>query len=187
MLAAWRRRCARRARAEFSERSGSMSVTLVMFDKSGTRRDFPLKTGPNTIGRKTDCDIRIPSSEVSRLHAEVIADEDGCTIRDLGAANGTFLNYQRVTEEDCEPGDFITIGPVTFTVQVNGEPDDEELKDIREQLMARSRAAAGAGPSIRTSEHVLSSDDEMDPIAALEALASSADQTSIEPDEDEKL
>ncbi len=163
-----------------------MGVTLVMFDKSGQRRDFPLKKGANTIGRKNDCDIRIPASEVSRLHAEVVADEDSAMVRDLGAANGTYVNYQRVTEEDCEPSDFLTVGPVTFIVQINGEPDDAELSDLREQLMARQKAAAAVGPSIRTSEHVRSSDDEMDPIAALEALASSADQTAIEPDDDDE-
>lgn len=162
-----------------------MPVTLVMFDKEGHRRDFPLHKGPNTIGRKNDCDIRIPASDVSRLHAEVIVDDNGATVRDLGASNGTFVNYQRVTEEDLEPGDFLTIGPVTFTLQIDGEPDDEELAEIREQLMTRMRAAAGVGPRIKTSEHVRSTDEEIDPIAALEALASSADQTSIEPEDEE--
>ncbi len=161
-----------------------MGVTLVMFNEDGRRRDFPLKSGATTIGRKTDCDIRIPSNEVSRLHAEVIADEDGATVRDLGAANGTFINNTRVKDEDLEPGDHLIIGPVTFVVQIDGEPDDEELVQIRSTL--RSRQAAGGGPSVGTSEHVYSSDDEVDPIAALEALASSADQTAIEADDDDQ-
>lgn len=162
-----------------------MPVMLVMFDREGRRRDFPLHKGPNTIGRKNDCDIRIPTSDVSRLHAEVVVDEDSAMVRDLGASNGTYVNYQRVTEEDLEPGDFLTIGSVTFTLQIDGEPGDEELADIREQLMTRMRAAAGVAPSIKTSEHVRSSDEEIDPIAALEALASSADQTAIEPEEED--
>lgn len=160
-----------------------MGTTLVMFNEQGRRRDFALKEGATTVGRKADCDIRIPVREVSRLHCEIIADEDGATVRDLGAANGTYLNNHRITEEDLEPGDHLMIGPVVFIVQVDGQPGDKELVEIRSKV--KTRQAAGSAASVRTSEHVYTSDEEVDPIAALEALASSADQTAIEP-EDEK-
>ena len=161
-----------------------MGVTLVMFNEQGRRRDFPLKEGCTTIGRKADCDIRIPLKEVSRLHSEIIADEEGATVRDLGASNGTFVNNQRVTEEDLEPGDHLMIGPVVFIVQVDGDPDDTELLEIRSEIKTR-QAAGAAGAAVDASEHVYTGDDEVDPIAALEALASSADQTAIEPEEDD--
>ena len=162
-----------------------MGVTLVLFGKDGDRRNFPLKQGATSIGRKNDCDIRIPSPEVSRLHAEIITDEDGATVRDLGASNGTFLNHQRVTEEDFEPGDVLSIGPVSFAVQIDGEPTDEEIEAMKPQLLVK-RHATKTGPVISTSEHVDASDEEIDPIAALEALASSADQTAIESEDEEK-
>jgi hypothetical protein len=46
-------------------------------------------------------------------------------------------------------------------------------------------AEAGARPAVRvaTSRNITTADDEVDPIAALEALASSADQTAITPEE----
>ena len=160
-----------------------MGVRLVMFNEQGRRRDFLLKDGATTIGRKTDCDIRIPVGEVSRLHAEVLADEDGATVRDLGASNGTYVNNQRITDEDLEPGDHLMIGPVVFVVQIDGEPGDDELLEIRSEIKTK-QAAGGGGASVGTSEHVYSSDEEVDPIAALEALASSADQTAIEPEEE---
>ncbi len=161
-----------------------MGVTLVMFNEQGRRRDFPLKDGATTVGRKADCDIRIPVNEVSRLHAEILADEDGATVRDLGASNGTFVNNHRVTEEDLEPGDHLMIGPVVFIVQIDGEPGDEELLEIRSEIKTK-QAAGATGAAVGTSEHVYSSDEEVDPIAALEALASSADQTAIEPDDED--
>jgi len=161
-----------------------MAITLIMFDRDGRRRDFPLKMGATTIGRKTDCDIRIPSPDVSRRHAEIITDEDGATVRDLGASNGTMVNNQRVSEEDFEPGDFLKIGPVIFAVQIDGEPDDEELDEIRTRIMAQQRAKS-AGSATATSEDVKTTGDDVDPIAALEALTSSAEQTTIETDEEE--
>lgn len=162
----------------------AMDVKLIMFREDGKRRVFPLPKGETTIGRKTDCDIRIPLIEVSRRHAEVSIDEDGAVLKDLGAANGTYLNNRRITEEDLEAGDQILIGPVVFTVQIDGEPGDDELVEVRTKLSGRRKAGEGPG-GVGTSKHVYMSDEETDPIAALEALASSADQTAINPEDDE--
>ena len=161
-----------------------MDVKLIMFREDGTRRVFALQGGATTIGRKTDCDIRIPLVEVSRRHAEISVDDDGAVLRDLGASNGTFLNNRRISEEDLEPGDQILIGPVVFTVQIDGEPGDDEVVEIRTKLSGRKQAVGGSG-GVGTSKHVYMSDEETDPIAALEALASSADQTAINPEDDE--
>lgn len=161
-----------------------MDIKLVMFRENGSRRDFPLPEGTTKIGRKEDCGIRIPLSEVSRHHAEIILDEEGAVLRDAGGANGTFLNNRRIKEEDLEPGDQIRIGPVVFTVQIDGEPGDDELVEIRTKIHTHKGTQKGAA-SVGTSKHVYVSDEEVDPIAALEALASDTDQTVINPDEEE--
>ena len=161
-----------------------LDVKLVMFRSDGSRRDFPLKPGTTTIGRKEDCGIRIPLAAISRRHAEIFVDDDGAVLKDLGAANGTYLNSMRVTEEDLEPGDQIAVGSVVFTVQIDGEPGDDEIVPIPVKATA-GQASAGTGPSVGTSPHVHMTDDESDPIAALEALASSGDQTAIQPDDDD--
>ena len=161
-----------------------MEVKLIMFREDGRRRDFAIAEGATTIGRKDDCDIRVPLTEVSRRHAEIVVEGDSVTLRDLGAANGTFLNNRRITEEDMEPGDQIMVGPVVFTLQIDGDPAEDEMIKIRTRLPARS-ADAGSSSRVSASHHVATADDEVDPIAALEALASSADQTAINPEEDE--
>ena len=163
-----------------------MDVNLVMFREDGSRRMFPLPPGVTTIGRKQDCSIRIPLAMVSRRHAEILVEGEGVVLRDLGAPNGTFLNNRKVSEEGLEPGDQIMIGPVILTVQIDGQPSEEKIVHVR------SRASAGqvvqrGGPSVGASQHVYVSDEDVDPIAALEALASSADQTAIASDEDDLL
>ena len=162
-----------------------MDVKLVLFREDGSTRVFPLNEGVTTFGRKDDCSIRIPLAVVSRRHAEISVGQDGVTLKDLGASNGTFLNDHRVEEEGLGPGDRIMIGPVVFTVQIDGQPDDDELAKIRTRISAM-HAGARRGPSVLTSDHVSTSDDEVDPIAALEALASSADQTAITPEEEDE-
>ena len=161
-----------------------MDVNLVMFREDGDKRLVPLAVGVNTIGRKDDCTVRIPLAVVSRHHAEILVDDNGVRLRDLGASNGTYLNNRRLQqEEDLEPGDQIVIGPVVFTVQIDGEPADEEIIPVRTKSGTASFASPGA-PRVGTSKHVKASDDELDPISALEALASSADQTAINPEDD---
>lgn len=159
-----------------------MDVNLVMFREDGSKKIFKLHEGANSIGRKTDCDIRVPLGMVSRKHAEIVVGDDTVAVKDLGAANGTYLNNQRVQEEDLEPGDQIVIGPVVFTVQIDGEPADNELVEVRTKVSA-GKAASNRGPNVATSPHVYTADEDLDPISALEELASSADQTAIDQDD----
>ncbi len=157
-----------------------MKVNLVMFRESGERRDFPLTDGKTVIGRKDDCDIRIPLIEISRHHAEIVMVDSGAEIRDLGSANGTFVNNKRVAKPvKLAPGDHVVVGPVVFTVQLDGKP--EKLRAVKTKLRtvpasSDSSAAAAAGV-----------DDALDPISALEALASSAEQTAIDPFDEEDV
>lgn len=161
-----------------------MDFNLVMFREDGSKRVFTLDLGSSTVGRKDDCNIRIPLAVVSRHHAEITLADTGAVLKDLGSANGTYLNNERVEEEDVEAGDQIMIGPVVFIVQVDGKPGDDDLLKIRSRASAASKGRR-SGVSVGTSGHVAASDDDVDPIAALEALASSADQTAIHPEEDE--
>jgi pSer/pThr/pTyr-binding forkhead associated (FHA) protein len=160
-----------------------MDVNLIMFREDGSKRIFPLEPGSNTIGRKDECNIRIPLATVSRRHAMVSLEDSIVTLKNLGAANGTLLNKNRIEEEPLKPGDLITVGPIIFTVQIDGEPTDDELVEVRSDVPASSHVARPGG-GVVTSKHVYTSDDDIDPIAALEALASSADQTAINTEED---
>ncbi|MGH8041667.1 MAG: FHA domain-containing protein [Rudaea sp.] len=52
--------------------------------------------GALTLGRSAECDLSIPSDEISRHHAKLQVVSDGVMVEDLGSANGTFVNNQRV-------------------------------------------------------------------------------------------
>ncbi len=156
-----------------------MDVNLVLFRENEERRVFAIGPGTTTIGRKDDCDIRIPVAEVSRHHAELHNRDDAVELVDLDSANGSYVNNKRTKRQRLAAGDHLIIGPVVFTVQIDGQP--EEIRPVKTKL--RPRAAAQAKASGDASA---SGSGEMDPISALEALASSADQTALDPFDDEE-
>jgi len=117
-----------------------MTVNLVFFSKSGRRKDITLDDGVTIVGRRPDCDIRIPLLYVSRKHCRFICKEDQTVVQDLGSANGTFLNSERIMEAVVGPGDKVGVGSVTFTIQIDGEPSDIA------QPAAPTAAGKKAGP-----------------------------------------
>ncbi len=158
-----------------------MDAKLVMFRESGERRDFPLGGRKTTIGRKDDCDILIPLAEVSRHHTQIAVKDSVVALKDLGSANGTYVNNKRVKEAQLAAGDHVVVGPVVFTVQVDGEPAD--IRAVRTKLRPLSAVSEAVSEvkEAEPSDHVYNRGEEVDPISALEALASSADQTAIDP------
>jgi predicted component of type VI protein secretion system len=105
-----------------------MQVVLVMFRADGERRSFSIVRDMTVVGRREDCDLRIPLGEVSRKHCRLIKESDSVRLEDLGSSNGTFHNGQRTREATLAAGDTIQIGPVTFMVQIDGVPADEEMQ-----------------------------------------------------------
>lgn len=107
-----------------------MQAVLVMFRSDGERRSFSMARDMTVIGRREDCDLRIPLGEVSRKHCRILRDGDSLKLEDLGSSNGTFLNGQRVQEAMLSPGDTIQVGPVVFVLQIDGAPSDDELRPV---------------------------------------------------------
>jgi pSer/pThr/pTyr-binding forkhead associated (FHA) protein len=70
---------------------------------------------PLVIGRSRGCDLRLPSSDASRRHAEIVSVAEGTLLRDLGSTNGSFVNGHPVTEHLLQPGDRIEIAGSTIT------------------------------------------------------------------------
>ncbi len=64
-----------------------------------------------TIGRSARNDLCLEDPFASRLHAEVRQRDDGIWVSDLGSANGTYLNGQRLTSPArLRNGDCVRIG-----------------------------------------------------------------------------
>jgi pSer/pThr/pTyr-binding forkhead associated (FHA) protein len=89
---------------------------------------FPLKE-LMVIGRANDCDISLAAAHLSRRHAQLQVVDGMLFVKDLGSANGTFLNGQQVTESRVRRGDELRFDALTFGVM--GPADDLAKTSVR--------------------------------------------------------
>ena len=164
-----------------------MEVKLVMFRANGQRKDFPIINPRTVIGRGENCDLQVPLLSVSRRQCELEVAEGTVMVRDLGSSNGTYVNNQRINDMQLSAGDRLVVGPIVFTVQIDGRPDQIQPVKTRGQIMAE-QGAPGAEEVVDLEADVLATPGasvlqdgdtqvsdailgDVDPMAALEALA----------------
>jgi pSer/pThr/pTyr-binding forkhead associated (FHA) protein len=110
-----------------------MDVNLLLLKKDGAFKAIPMPSDVTIIGRRRDCDLRVEVDAVSRRHCRLFKDNNILKVRDLDSRNGTVINGQAVEETDVKPGDKLTIGSVTFVIQVDGKPDKFDVMDEDEK------------------------------------------------------
>ena len=120
-----------------------MHANLVLFTKGGTQRIFPLSSEITVIGRRHDCDLRIPLKQISRRHCQLSKNNEDLKIRDLDSRSGIFINNQKVQEGVVHAGDYIKIGPLIFQLQINGKPEKVSplIPEVKKQAQAKPKPA----------------------------------------------
>jgi hypothetical protein len=97
-------------------------VRAVVEIRSGplAGRRIPVEQGQTLrVGRKDDAELVIAGdTQMSGAHFSIACDEKTCRLLDLGSANGTFLNGERVTEARLREGDRVRAGETTFLVRL---------------------------------------------------------------------
>lgn len=107
---------------------------------------YPLQTSV-VIGRQSECEIPIPSEEVSRRHAELRVTPDGVMVEDLGSSNGTYVNDRRITRQLMKAGDELRLDTIRFLLLAPGQ---EMGQAARSEAPAAAPAARPAAKSSRT-------------------------------------
>ncbi|MGE4072381.1 MAG: FHA domain-containing protein [Lysobacterales bacterium] len=100
---------------------------------------FPLQ-GTVVIGRQNECEIPIPSEEVSRRHAELRVTPDGIMVEDLGSSNGTYVNDKRITRQLMKAGDELRLDTIRFLLLAPGQ-------EMHQVSAGRADAPAAAAAS----------------------------------------
>jgi pSer/pThr/pTyr-binding forkhead associated (FHA) protein len=80
----------------------SRQASLWLLDPSGEHvaKATELSEDVAAIGRNPDCEISLPSSTVSRHHAEIRREGSQYFLKDLNSTNGTLLNREPVIGEE---------------------------------------------------------------------------------------
>src|SRR5437016_672179 len=89
--------------------SDAPAPRLVITDALG-RRIVPVDKPLFTIGRRSETDLRLTGADISRVHAEIAAENGGYVIRDKQSRFGTFVNGERTAEKVLAHGDTIRLG-----------------------------------------------------------------------------
>lgn len=75
---------------------------------------FPLAPGRElVVGRREDCDVQIRDDGVSRRHATIEVKGPEAVLRDLGSANGTWVDGKREPEAKLVDGTRVQVGGQT--------------------------------------------------------------------------
>ncbi len=94
---------------------------------------YPIPARGLTVGRSDTRDVVLPDPAGSRHHCSIFLQQRVHVLRDMGSANGVYVNGQRVDECTLNDGDVITIG-------------NTELKYVSDQA-ARQSTARGRQPA----------------------------------------
>jgi pSer/pThr/pTyr-binding forkhead associated (FHA) protein len=98
-----------------------MKFKLLNLDRAMPSFDMTLACSPVRIGRRAGSDIQLDDESVSYFHCQIDQINGTLWIRDLGSANGIFVNGFNVTQSHLMPGDRLTVGTTSFRVEYERE------------------------------------------------------------------
>ena len=109
-----------------------MPGVLTVREAGAERRVvFPARA---VIGRDTDCDVVLTSRSVSRKHAIVERSGESWVVRDLGSANGLFVEGKRVSEAPVTTGTSLRFGDVEAIFDAGGSTRTTSAERLAQSL-----------------------------------------------------
>lgn len=85
-------------------------------------QDVILQDGLMILGRDKSCEIHVPSSNISKKHAQIIVKNESITIEDLKSTNGLFYKGKKILRQKLKKGDRIAINNIIFEVKKTEQP-----------------------------------------------------------------
>jgi pSer/pThr/pTyr-binding forkhead associated (FHA) protein len=104
-------------------REGTAMLVVRRGPNAGSR--FLLDKDVVTAGRHPESDIFLDDITVSRRHAEIRRGAAGSfTVHDVGSLNGTYLNRERVDDDELANGDELQVGKFKLVFFAGSRPAD---------------------------------------------------------------
>jgi sigma-B regulation protein RsbU (phosphoserine phosphatase) len=133
---------------------------LTGIDRATRKVQLPIK-GPLLVGRGSYNHVVLSDGRISRQHARIALEEDGCVVYDLGSTNGTFVNGVAISKHVLELHDEVSFGSLTFRITAaevqeirTEDVADLETPTVRDFGSASKILAAGAAPRPESSHQL---------------------------------
>ena len=116
-----------------------MNPRLIVTDALG-RRIVPIDKPVFSIGRRSETDLRLASTDVSRVHAEIVLESGHYVLHDRQSRFGTFVNDEKNDARPLKHGDRVRIGQTS---------DVDIIFAVGEDAPSAERSAASAATELR--------------------------------------
>lgn len=93
-----------------------IGIVITPVNHDARHHFWPVNT-VSTIGRVASNTIAINSGSISRRHAQIEVYENRVILSDLGSANGTFVQEQRIQQQELKDGDVFGVADFRFVVK----------------------------------------------------------------------
>ena len=122
------------------------SVQLSLTVLSGAHKGVVRKLDRTLrIGKAPESDLVLTDAMVSRHHCELVRQEDGIHVRDLGSTNGTYVDGTRISEAMVSAGAILRVGEVEIALRPTGQ-----AAEILPSDKSRFGSALGKSLAMRT-------------------------------------
>jgi serine/threonine protein kinase len=109
-------------RASIPEIGGASSdwatLPTVVLAVQSTGKKIRLRGPVTLIGRSSECDVILRSSEVSKRHCQILLEDDQVIVEDLSSFNGTWVNGKPVDRCRLKEGDILKVAGHGFEVRM---------------------------------------------------------------------
>jgi serine/threonine protein kinase len=130
-----------------------MAWQLLVVDGADKDRFFPLLgEGMATIGSsRKNADIVLHDLYVARVHCQIGVVDERVMVADLDSASGTFVNGQKVTQQEMRQGDVLRVGNSHLRLDVYN-PEEAAVVEAEEQVYEAEEAVEEKTPMERVAE-----------------------------------
>lgn len=116
-----------------------MQARLIAYPSDAAALPRWLASGERVrIGRSAECELVLEDGSVSRVHAELVAEDDGWRLRDLGSKNGVHVDGMPVRDLLLPPSCWLRLGDVHCEFAQFDDAQADALRVRERDRQARS-------------------------------------------------